>query len=369
MTYAKVVFFSFSACLTAVAAASPDATTGASPAYNKTAATAYLDKRENWWLGWPVSQRDHATACVSCHTALPYALSRPVLRGTSDKTPSSIEQAMLANIVKRVTMWNEVLPFYDDEHYGPHKAVGSRTSEAVINALILANYDALKGSLSTVTKSAFDNIWAIQLKTGDQAGAWNWLNFENSPWEGFTSQYWGATLAALAVGVAPDNYASDPKIQENVKLLRSYLTSQYASQPVLNKVVLLWASAKLPGLLTGAQQSSLEDTLFGLQKEDGGWSLSTFGTWERHDKTPLETKSDGYATGLTLFALEQAGLSSPQPGVKRGLLWLTKNQDQSEGFWPAYSLNKQRDLSTDTGRLMVDAATAFATLALENSHQ
>ena len=366
MQPAKILFLTLSACLMASAATGPDASSA--PSYNKTAAAGYLDKRENWWLSWPVSQRDHDTACVSCHTALPYALSRPVLRGPGDKTPSSVEQAMLANIIKRVTLWNEVLPFYDDAKYGPHKAVGSRTSEAVLNALILANYDASKGSLSAVTKAAFNNVWAIQLKSGDQTGAWNWLNFENSPWEGLTSQYWGATLVALAAGIAPDNYASDPTIQENLKMLRAYLSSQYSSQPLLNKVVLLWASSKLPGLLTGEQRAGLQETVFGLQKEDGGWSLSSLGTWERHDKTPLETKSDGYATGLTVFALEQAGLPSTQSGVKKGLSWLIKNQDQAEGLWPAYSLNKNRDLSTDTGRLMVDAATAFAVLALESAH-
>jgi squalene-hopene/tetraprenyl-beta-curcumene cyclase len=173
----------------------------------------------------------------------------------------------------------------------------------------------------------------------------------------------------LAVGIAPDSYVSNPTIQENLKMLRAYLSGQYSPQPLLNKVVLLWASTKFPGLLAPGQRAALEDTLFGLQKEDGGWSLSTLGTWERKDKTPLETKSDGYATGLTVFALEQAGIPSTRPEVKNGLSWLIKNQDQAEGLWPAYSLNKNRDLSTDTGRLMVDAATAFAVLALESAHQ
>src|SRR5215469_4368860 len=44
------------------------------------AAAAYLDRRQLWWMEWPRAQRDHETFCVSCHTAVPYALSRSALR-------------------------------------------------------------------------------------------------------------------------------------------------------------------------------------------------------------------------------------------------------------------------------------------------
>ena len=49
-------------------------------AWNRKAAAAYLDQRSTWWTTWPNAQRDHGTFCVSCHTALPYALARPALR-------------------------------------------------------------------------------------------------------------------------------------------------------------------------------------------------------------------------------------------------------------------------------------------------
>jgi squalene-hopene/tetraprenyl-beta-curcumene cyclase len=60
------------------------------------AAAAYLDQREVSWMGWPGSARGHETFCVSCHTGLPYALSRPVLRrALADPGPSINERKLI----------------------------------------------------------------------------------------------------------------------------------------------------------------------------------------------------------------------------------------------------------------------------------
>jgi squalene-hopene/tetraprenyl-beta-curcumene cyclase len=317
-------------------------------------------------MSWPAAQRDHGTACISCHTALPYALSRPALRkAIGEQALSPIERAMLNSVTKRVSLWNEVDPFYTDAKDGPPKSAESRGTEAVLNALILANYDTEQGKLSDITRVAFDNAWSLQIKSGEKKGAWVWLNFHNAPWESNESEYWGATLGAVAVGMAPGNYLSEPRIQENLKSLREYLIGSYAAQPILNRIVLLWASARLPGLLTAEQRASLEDNVFSLQREDGGWSLTSLGTWKRRDSTTLETMSDGYATGLTVLALERAGISNRQSQIKKALAWLVQNQDRTQGLWPAYSLNKQRDLSTDIGHFMSDAATGYAVMALQ----
>ncbi len=353
------------------------------------AAAQYLDRREIWWQDWPVAQRDHGTACVSCHTVLPYALGRPSLRkALGEQGPSAPERTMLAYITKRVSLWNEVKPFYQDDRDGPGNTPGSRTTEAILNALILARYDAQQGHLSDLTRTAFNavwplqfkqghlsdltrtafgEIWPLQLPLGENAGAWNWLNFHGAPWESNESPYWGTTLVALAVGMAPDHYADDPKIQKNVELLRSYLKREYAAQPLVNKIVVLWASARLPGPLTTEERGTLIDAISSKQQKDGGWSLSTLGKWKRHDGTPLDRRSDGCATGLTVLALEEAGAGRNQPLVKRGIAWLLENQNKSEGLWPAYSLNNQRDPASQIGHFMSDAATGYAVLALEKS--
>src|SRR2546421_10543173 len=86
------------------------------PAWNPRAAAAYLDGRLDWWLTWPNAARDHDTACVSCHTALPYALARPALRSAlSEHGTAAPERTMVSNVVKRVQMWKDVEPLYPDQ--------------------------------------------------------------------------------------------------------------------------------------------------------------------------------------------------------------------------------------------------------------
>jgi squalene-hopene/tetraprenyl-beta-curcumene cyclase len=339
--------------------------TAGTTSVSEKAAAAYLDARLAWWIAWPAAARDHETFCVSCHTVAPYALARPALRAAlAEQAPSPVERKLLDNVTKRVRMWKEVEPFYPDETRGVPKTAESRGTESILNALILVAYDVPTGSLSSDTRLALDNMWAQQLTTGEAKGAWSWLQFHNSPWEG-DSQYYGATLAAIAVGTAPAKYRSAPEIQDGMELLREYLVRERDSQILIDRMTLIWASTKVPGLLTRAQQKSIIDEALSKQQADGGFSLSSFvGAWKRGDNTPLETRSDGYATGLVTFALQQAGVPRDEPRVKRGREWLMRNQDKTEGRWFAYSLNKQRDLSSDVGRFMSDAATAYAVLAL-----
>jgi squalene-hopene/tetraprenyl-beta-curcumene cyclase len=345
------------------------AATNETGSWDSKAAAAYLDQRADWWTGWSQSARDHDTHCVSCHTALPYALGRPALRAAlGEQSPSASERKMLADITKRVRLWNEVEPFYSDEQRGAPKTAESRGTEAVLNALILANYDARQGKLGDDTRNALDNMWALQLKTGDAKGAWNWLNFHNQPWEAEDSQFWGATLGAIAAGTAPADYLSNPAIQSNLKALSEYLQQGVSRESLINRVFLLWASAKVPGILKPEQQKSIIAEVLTKQQSDGGWNTSSLviGTWKRKDGTALDTASDGYGTGLVTFVLEQAGVPRAQPALKNSIAWLTRNQDKAAGLWLAYSLNKQRDPASDVGRFMIDAATAYSVLALSD---
>jgi squalene-hopene/tetraprenyl-beta-curcumene cyclase len=318
-------------------------------------------------------------------------MSRPALRAAlAEQGPSANERKLLDNVRKRVRLWTEVAPFYTDADRGAYKSVESRGTESVLNALILASNDRSnaattdesgargndtrkggeRGHLSDDTRRAFENMWAEQQTTGDKKGAWLWLRFKNEPWEADDSDYYGATLAAIAVGTATENYRRRPEIQKNLKMLREYLNREYAAETLSNRVVLLWAAARLPELLDPERQKALINEALGKQQADGGWSLASMaGDWKRHDGTPQDTQSDGYATGLMAFALEQAGISRENTQLKQGLVWLANHQNKTDGFWLASSLNNNEEhhISPDTARFMKDAATAYAVLALSES--
>jgi squalene-hopene/tetraprenyl-beta-curcumene cyclase len=350
--------------------------------WNPKTAAAYLDYREAWWNGWTGSARDHGTFCVSCHTALPYALSRPTLRDTlAERGPTDDERRLIENVTKRVRLWKEIGPYYGDQGYD-HKTAESRGTESVLNALILASHDAPSGELSADTRAAFDNMWALQQTTGGgDRGSWPWLQFDQEPWEARDSVYYGAALAAIAAGTAPGNYASATEIQPNLASLREYLNRESAAQSTINHVFLLWASTKLPGLLATQQQKDIIAEIMSKQQRDGGWRLASISwkwngwtikslanMWLREDGTPIDGKSDGVATSLITLVLQEAGVSRDNPHLQHGLTWLMSNQD-AEGFWPASSVNKRRHISSDTGRFMSDAATAFAVLSLTESQR
>ena len=353
--------------------------------WNSEAAAKYLDDRMDLWFQKAKKLRtgEGKTSCVSCHTAVPYALARPVLRKAAGLSkPTTQEQLLLNETLSRVDTYDTHEPLYKG------KEEQSRGTEAVLNLLILAGEDAHQKSPvpSDPTRKALIELWKDQRPDG----AWEWLDFGNEPYESSDSVFYGATLAALAVGSVPGNGAvTDESVSGYVAKLRSYLNGKYSDQNLYNKVWMLLASTRLSGLLTSGQRDVLITELQRHQNGDGGWSLYSLGPWTwSKPKAPFEpegkpdlsllSESDGYATGLVAYTLRQAGLAADHPALKRSIAWLKANQRQYQieqnrwACWRTYSLNYDREHGGDEGEpwrrmFMSDAATAFAALALLDS--
>jgi len=352
--------------------------------WNEEAAASYLNARAVWWIQWKGAERDQRTFCVSCHTSIPYILSQPALQSDLHETePSANERAIVADVTKRVRLWKNLHSYYASYFGQKNLSAESRSTEAILNSVVLASSDSETGHLSNDTRSAFNILWSLQLTSGEDKGAWLWQQFNLQPWEATDSRYYGATLAAIAVGIAPDDYRLSPEIQQHVELLREYLLGDYTSQSLLNQTFLLLASAKLPGLLTPSQKKDIVSQLVQKQHSDGGWSLpSLVSSWRgwhltsllslagrRSDGSPEDKNSDGDATAIVTYAFEQVGVSLKDPHLSHGLAWLRANQDLSDGAWHADSLNLKRDPTSNIGQFMSDEATGYAVLALsiENS--
>src|SRR5438552_12463844 len=305
--------------------AAPRDDRAASGYWDREGAARYLDERMQLWFanGKKLRTGQAETVCVSCHTTLPYVLARPALRRAmhvSVLTPQ--EMRLLEETTRRAESYGDHQPRYD---HSQSKITESRGTEAVLNALILASADAAQSRRepSAPTQQALKRLWEMQRPDG----AWDWLDFGLEPFETVDGVYYGATLAALTIGSVPGSFTSRAaETRAGVEKLRGYLKEKYASQSLFNRIWLLLASTRLNDLLTSAQRSALITEIQGGQRDDGGWALDSLGTW-RWSKTSapfrapglpdaaMLAKSDGYATGLIVYTLRQAGLSVGQPAV------------------------------------------------------
>ena len=281
--------------------------------------------------------------CFSCHTGYPYLLART---SVGDPKAAGLLEARKF-LEQRVVAWDK-----GGKGKGYLKAEGiieftEGVTEVVAIAATLALHDRQStGKLQPKTRTALARMWELQ----QPDGSWTWNKEDLAPLE--HDDYYGAVYAALGVGHAPEGYAQSEDAREGVTRLRRYFAKTPAPD-FHHKTYLLWASLELDGLMDKAERERTVKALLAQQRADGGWSLPSL-VGEPQDKG---APSDGYATGLVVYVLRQAGVAATEKPMQRAVGWLKANQRES-GRWFTRSLN-------DVGRhYIANTATAYAILAL-----
>src|SRR6266540_220768 len=178
--------------------------------------------------------------CGTCHTNIPYMIGRAAL---GPHTPAADEvRSFFEDRAKRWdSMGNELIrgPVATSKGWGlvtwfPH--------EVIVTGAMLAMDDAgTTGTLSPITRQVLDRMWTLQR----QDGGWYWLMAVSQPFE--TSEYYGNALAAVAAGMAPDDYAKTPAAQKGLQKLSTYLRlKNSAGIDLHDRIYVLWASTRIP---------------------------------------------------------------------------------------------------------------------------
>ncbi len=297
-------------------------------AYSFARATDFVDAAALEWT----RQRE----CFSCHTNLAFLYARPAAIAKS-KAHDEIRTALETMVTTR---WPDKKPRFD--------------AEVIASAAALAHNDAqTTKKLHPTTTLAFDRMWTLQRPDG----GWNWYKCGMPPME--ADDHYGVALAALAVGVAPDNYAKTDEAQKGLAKMKSYLQ---ANQPknVHHKGMLLWAGAYVPDLVTANDMKTWQKELRDLQLPDGGWSTSALFPWKRiDDKEQTPDVGDGYGAGFAIYVLRKTGVPASDSAIQKGLAWLKDNQRES-GRWFTRSLFK------DNKHYLTHAGTAMAVMAIQS---
>jgi squalene-hopene/tetraprenyl-beta-curcumene cyclase len=307
--------------------------------WNPKLAADYLDARQQAWAVWPQAMSADG-ACVSCHTGMTYLLARPALRRLLGET--------------QPTEWENKLRDRLRAHAGAEPAGALQGVETVFAALFITEPE--------VSKKALDQLWTLQIKEGKSKGAWPWYNANLDPWETPASPFYGASLAAMAIGSSPAR--NTPEVQARVADLRGYLDGRMSEEPLHNRLALLWASTKLPEILSEPVRKALIAETLSNQAEDGGWAISSLGPWGEHKDAVATSGSNTYATAFAAYVLLKAGVAPNQPAMARALTWVKAHQDAKSGAWPVVSMNKKYPAGSMEQSFLQDAATSFSVMAL-----
>ena len=298
-------------------------------------------------------------------------------------TPTSHEERVAEQVARRIGYRGDDQPYYDDTEA---KKIESRGVEAVVNAIALTGLDddAMPSERQPLVAAAMARMWDVQRSDG----AWDWLDFGLEPYEAPDAVFQGATMAAIAAGSpagrqAGYSEAARAGIARLSRLPAIAVDRAACIQPRVDAAGR--GSPRRPPHGAGARRDhDLTSRRSSAPMADGHSPISACWRWTRQEAPfappgtidrALIAQSDGYATGLVVYALRRSGRPVSSPAVRRGQQWLIEHQvpervgDPAWAPWRAYSLNYDREHGGPKGEpwrrmFMSDLATAFGVLAL-----
>jgi squalene-hopene/tetraprenyl-beta-curcumene cyclase len=329
--------------------------------FSLTAAARYLDAAAIDW------KETHA--CTACHTMFSYMMARQTL-GKVLAPPPDVRTFFEDVVDGRA----DPMPDYSCEDLGASIRIGVAVSLALDDRWST-------GKLSPAARRALDAMWAMQRADG----GFDWPFRDAPPIKG--SEHYAATLAAIAAGMAPDDYALAEPARSGLKSLRRYFDA-HAAETLHDEAMLAWAGAYVPSLADEDVRRRSIDRLLAAQRPDGGWSLASLIENPKVKSAPSSTAaalraspghgesflvyagpdyayksslaSDGYATGLAIFVARQCGQPANDARLVRGVAWFKANQ-RASGRWFTPSQ------AGHSHNLIANAGTAYAVMALTAS--
>ena len=252
--------------------------------------------------------------CGSCHTNISYLMARP--QSDSGKPIAAVAEVR-----------SSLLAFADETWRGNSDL---KTFMLAPIAGALSINDGLSGTAPDLQLlQLLDRLWSVQ----DPRGGWYYHTNETLVPFLERNRYYTSLLVAVGAGYIAGRYEATPLRREGLARLTAFLHREMPDN-LHERAVLLWGSARTPGLLAPPERASIRRALLAKQNRDGGWTLAGLGTWPRHDGVGSgeHGPSDSYATALAALALCESGSAGGDRPIERARGWLATHQRQS-GRW------------------------------------
>jgi ankyrin repeat protein len=235
----------------------------------------------------------HKSACFACHEqpAAEFAVAAARAKGVLVDEKASHERLLQI-----------ILPINPVQLEGAAALGGADNNLYAVEALVRAGYPS-----NHITDYLAANLAASQ--GGD--GGWHLPGYSRSPLQDSDFSRTAMAMRALKVYGTPGR---DVEVKQRIEQGKQWL--MHAQPVILEDMDMRLVGVAAAGA-SGAELRRLAEPILALQRSDGGWAQR------------LGFPSDAYATGMTLWALNEAGVKRPDA---KGIKFLLNTQS-TDGSW------------------------------------